>query len=1004
MNTGKKYLSILLAFILAFSMMGGLALAEDPTVIKIASFTAYTTDTTIAMYDGEVKELRMSDYFNDPDYTPPATPTLNYVGEQLVWTLSDTKIASITRWDDENGWLNDGTYTYYPEYHMPRIRFTSVPGEVIIKGANQDGSISAQLKVTVKAAGAEKNPVTAVKFTQPEYMVRLDSSELNKMGDFVRMTWQNPDQEGEEIRTTWSVADSTVAEISTTGLVTPLKTGSTNVTVTVKNLVSGTTVADTAKITVLDNPVTKLTFAPAEYTMRVGGSNISIFNTLTAEPLGVEVDPSAIVYSSDDSSVAYVTGSGEYVYLYAAGPGTANITATYFNKIAGTYVTSNAIKVTVTEVPVETITIAPKEFKVVAGTDSALNLSDFTQIKPNNASYGMSYVQWYSSDISVVDVGDTGYVYGISPGEATITARIYNKVAKKVVTGSCKIIVVGKDNPVEKVSFTQESFKMKVTDNYLALGGFLLTEPVFYNDDDVLFTWTTSDYAVAAVQKDSGKVVPRGVGEATITVSLYNLTAKTTVTASVKVVVEDVKPVEKIALKPAAFAMTVGETLLWTAKNYMVVTPADAEGYEVTLVDAGDGVVSIDGYELYAEKPGTTKVEVSVYNPYKKNYVTASFTVTVTDRIPLKGISFKKDTYELKMPYSKNLGGQLKMDPANAKISDYNWIWESSDMETATVDPDGTVIGKKVGTTTITVSLLDDEANVVAKASTQVKVGVITAKKIALNKTQTRLYFTSTEHEDYQSAANIYALIQPSNAYVSRVEWETTDAGVAIVDRYVASKGSSSSYGTQIVATGVGVCTVTARVFTMDETGNELELTKTVKVLVCDKTVELKLNAAKKTLYLKKGEDVTFTLEAKDKATGDLVDVRWTSSKPSIASVDSFGVVTALKAGTAVITATTRDGNRTTATSKITVKKNKVTKITTKTKLTMKVGDVLTPAITVKPATAFNPALKFKSSKPAIVAVSAEGELTALKAGTAVITITAADGSKKTAKITITVK
>jgi uncharacterized protein YjdB len=69
----------------------------------------------------------------------------------------------------------------------------------------------------------------------------------------------------------------------------------------------------------------------------------------------------------------------------------------------------------------------------------------------------------------------------------------------------------------------------------------------------------------------------------------------------------------------------------------------------------------------------------------------------------------------------------------------------------------------------------------------------------------------------------------------------------------------------------------------------------------------------------------------------------------------------------------------------------------------MQTGDTATLKVTVKPAKAYNPAVSFKSSKPAIVSVDAEGNLKALKTGKSVITITAKDGSKKSAKVTITV-
>jgi len=347
---------------------------------------------------------------------------------------------------------------------------------------------------------------------------------------------------------------------------------------------------------------------------------------------------------------------------------------------------------------------------------------------------------------------------------------------------------------------------------------------------------------------------------------------------------------------------------------------------------------------------------------------------------------------------------QVKTDPINASMKGYTKIWESSDMEVATV-ANGVVTAKNVGSATITLTLLDETGAKVASASTTVKTEVVPVTKVSFNMKQVRLYFAATANEDYNTCKTLSLNYQPSNAYVKRVDWDTTDAAVAVVGELYHSKGSeSSSYSTQVVATGVGTCTVTAKLITLDESGNEVEIVQKIEVLVSSKTVDLKLNATKKTLNLKKGEDVFFQMEAIDNSTGDPVPVRWKSSNAKVAKVDSNGLVIALKAGKATITATTKDGNKTTANCVITVKKLKITKITAEKKLTLKVGETYVPTIKIKPAGAYITALKFSSSDASIVKVDADGTLTALAAGKATITISATDGSKKSCKIKVTVK
>ena len=141
-------------------------------------------------------------------------------------------------------------------------------------------------------------------------------------------------------------------------------------------------------------------------------------------------------------------------------------------------------------------------------------------------------------------------------------------------------------------------------------------------------------------------------------------------------------------------------------------------------------------------------------------------------------------------------------------------------------------------------------------------------------------------------------------------------------------------------------------------------------------------------------------------ADADDRSVTWSSDKPAVAKVDANGKVTALKAGTATITCTARDGSGVKAACRITVKDAKVTKITlNKTKATLKVGKTL--QLKVKkftPASPLNTRVKWSSNKPKIAKVDKNGKVTALKKGKAVITCAAQDGSNKKAKCTVTVK
>ena len=131
--------------------------------------------------------------------------------------------------------------------------------------------------------------------------------------------------------------------------------------------------------------------------------------------------------------------------------------------------------------------------------------------------------------------------------------------------------------------------------------------------------------------------------------------------------------------------------------------------------------------------------------------------------------------------------------------------------------------------------------------------------------------------------------------------------------------------------------------------------------------------------------------------------VSWTSSATAIATVDNTGKVTAVSAGTATITVKTADGGKTaTCAVTVTTKVIPVTGISIEEGATAEVEEGKTVALTAKvqPDNATDKTLTWTSSNKAIATV-ADGVVTGVAAGQAVITAKAGD---KEATCTVTVK
>ena len=123
-------------------------------------------------------------------------------------------------------------------------------------------------------------------------------------------------------------------------------------------------------------------------------------------------------------------------------------------------------------------------------------------------------------------------------------------------------------------------------------------------------------------------------------------------------------------------------------------------------------------------------------------------------------------------------------------------------------------------------------------------------------------------------------------------------------------------------------------------------------------------------------------------------NVRWTSSDEQVATVNG-GVITAIKAGTTIITVTTEDGNKTaTCNVEVTPRIINVSSVSlNKTQVQMVEGTTETLLATVSPNNATNQNVRWTSSDEQVATVNA-GVITARKVGTTIITVTTEDGNK----------
>ena len=254
---------------------------------------------------------------------------------------------------------------------------------------------------------------------------------------------------------------------------------------------------------------------------------------------------------------------------------------------------------------------------------------------------------------------------------------------------------------------------------------------------------------------------------------------------------------------------------------------------------------------------------------------------------------------------------------------------------------------------------------------------VVSVTGVTLNKTSTSIQVGGTE--------TLTATVLPEDATNQNVTWKSDKPEIATVDANGKVTGVKAGEATITVTTEDGGKTATCKV-TVSETS----------VAVTGVT----LNKATLSLIAGASETLTATVAPAD-ATNK--KVTWKSSNAAVATVDTNGKVTAVKAGEATITVTTEDGGKT-ATCRVTVsdREIKVTEITLAA-LAIYVGESKAITATVKPDDATNKALTWTSSDETVATVDATGKVTGKKIGTATITATAQDGSGVSGSCTVTV-
>lgn len=349
-------------------------------------------------------------------------------------------------------------------------------------------------------------------------------------------------------------------------------------------------------------------------------------------------------------------------------------------------------------------------------------------------------------------------------------------------------------------------------------------------------------------------------------------------------------PVTGVTLDSDDITLTSGDSETLTA----TVTPSYATDTNVTWESSDPGIASVDATgKTTADITGVTPGKATITVTTEDGKFTADCAVTVKpDTIPVTGVTLDRSTLSLKPGGTGRLTATVQ--PTDATTQTVTWKSDRNDI--ATVDDDGNVTAAAVGTCNITVTTTDGGFTATCAVTvSQTPPPDVHVTGVSLDETTLNLAIGDSE--------KLTATVQPENASIKTVTWQSDSDDVATVD------------DGNVTAVAPGTCNITAKT-------TDGGFTATCAVTV-PRVPVTSVTLTPDTLTLAERATQTLTVNVLPENATDK-KVTLTSSNRNIATVEQTGLVRAIGKGTAIITATADDGSGKTGTCTVTVTDTKI--------------------------------------------------------------------------------
>lgn len=471
---------------------------------------------------------------------------------------------------------------------------------------------------------------------------------------------------------------------------------------------------------------------------------------LVATVLPDDASNKEVIYTSSDPSIASVNEITGYVSALKEGVATITVKTLINDKISECVVNVEGKNILLTK-----LSFNEKYISLAVGYTHSLTYTT----SPKNATE--INVSFSSSDSSVATVDSKGVITGVKEGSAIITAvssnglvkdttyvTVYKKGASTISNGES----IKTDNYPKSISLKETSLDLSVGST-----GQLQAE-VSPDNSTKSISWSSSNSSVATVDSN-GLVKAIGVGEATIVAKTIN-----NLTATCKVTVGNYSLNVKSILITTNYAVLPVNS---TKQLFVAFTPSNASNKSISWSSSNSSVATVDASgNVKAISPGSAIITAKS----KDGGYTDTTTIEVVNYdnvVEEKTIAFALSNYSIGVNQTITLNPIIT--PSNATFKSV--LFSSSNNSVATVDENGVIKGIKEGNAIITV--ITKRNNL--KASTTVKVSLIAATGVSLNKTNVSLKVNET--------FTLVPEVIPSNASYKTVKYVSDNPGVASVDQ-----------------------------------------------------------------------------------------------------------------------------------------------------------------------------------------------------------------------------